>query len=297
MANNSSAVFAPTIKKKPGKRGGEPPRIPEETKIKDQKLPSLDDESVVTKTIIPLWTLKWSKEALQSKRLQMGAREFDRGYRQRAISEEDLLFKAEWIDRALDRTIVIPDSVEKNSFWGKFPRDAGVDLAISEEQSAAFFCIVGALTTRDWHRWLMTVFLGKGLSFGQQAGKLVEYQDRYHFDIVNVENNAYQESLVRHMKEEGIVGRVPVRGFRTGRIQKVDIELGIPSMAVEFEQGRWHIPYGNQHTRRIVEPLIEQLRAYPTPGAHDDAVMASFFAREARRMGIYAKADISILRV
>lgn len=287
-------IYSPTIKKKPPKRTATPPKV--ETEPMREEV-TADGESVVTKRIIPLWGLKWNKEALQSKRLEMGSREFDRGYRQRAMSEDDLLFKPEWIDRALDRTIAIPDSIKRGDFWAKFPRDAGVDLAISEEQSAAFFAIIGVCTTRDWHRWLMSVCLKKGLSFNQQAGTLLEYQDRYQFDIVNVESNAYQESLVRHFKEEGVIGRVPVRGFRTGRLQKVDVELGVPSMAVEFEQDRIHIPYGNQRTRRIVEPLVEQLKAYPTPGAHDDAVMALFFAREARRLGNFVKADISILRV
>jgi hypothetical protein len=298
---SENLVFSPTLKKKPKpqKRGGEPPRLSEEAQALEPLEPSFmpDEDSVVTKRNIPLWTAKWDSEALKSKRLQMGAREFDRGFRQRAISEEDLLFKHEWIDGSLDRSLVIPDAITSKDFWGKFPRDAGVDLAISEAQSAAYFAIVGILTTKDWHRWLLTVFLRKGMSFGQQASAIVEHQDRFHFDIVNVENNAYQESLVRHFKEDGLIGKVPVRGFRTGRLQKVDIELGIPSMAVELEQGRYHIPYGNARTRRIVEPLVEQLLSYPTPGTNDDAVMACFFAREARRQNMHARADISIIRV
>jgi len=243
-------------------------------------------EAFVKKENIPLWEAKWNEQALREKRASMGAREFDRGYRQRAISDEDLFFKSEWIDAALDRNLSVPDTVTKDSFWYKFPRDAGVDLAIATaDKEAAYFVVFGVCTTRDWHRWAMTMHFSRGLTFGQQTAVIMEFQDRYKFDIVTVESNAYQEALVRHFTEEGAGGRVPVTGFHTGRIQKVDVELGIPGMAVEFEQGRWHIPYGDARSRRIMEPFIEELRTYPTPGSHDDAVMASFLARESRRMG------------
>ena len=233
-----------------------------------------EHESIVRKERIPLWEAKWNKEALLEKRAAMGAREFDRGYRQRAISEEDLLFKQEWIDAALDRSIEIPDSVTNTGFWTSFPRDAGVDLAIAhEDREAAYFSLMGIMTTRDYHRWVLCNAFTRGLSFGQQVGLITEYQARYKFEIVTVESNAYQESMVRHFKESGNDGgRVPVRGFHTGKVQKRDLELGVPALAVEFEQNRWHIPYGNAKSRRIMEPLIEELRQFPSPGFHNDCV-------------------------
>ncbi len=256
------------------------------------------DNVIIKKETIPLWKEKWDKQALLEKRSDMGAREFDRGYRQRAISDEDLLFKPEWIDKCLDRNLVLPDACLPKSFWAGIPRDGGVDLAIaSAEKQAAFFSIMGIATTKDWHRWLMSFFFQRGLSFGQQVAAICEYHDRFGFDIVTVESNAYQESIIHHMNEAGFRGsRVPIVGFKTGRIQKVDVELGIPGMAVEFEQGRWHIPWGDKRSKRILEPLIEELRQYPLPGFHDDGVMSMFFARESRRAGMTVIPKLRVLR-
>ncbi len=261
--------------------------------------PLPEDGPVVKVEQIPLWTEKWPKEALLEKRQVMGAREFDRGFRQRAISDEDLLFKPEWIDRALDRNMVLPDSASPGTFWAKFPRDAGVDLAIaSAEKEAAFFAIVGIATTNDWHRWVMNVEFTRGLTFGQQTFLMSQCQDRFQYEIVTVENNGFQDSILRHYQEEGtIVGtRVPVRAFRTGAVQKKDLAIGVPSMGIEFEQARWHIPYGDARSRRIVEPLIEEMRQYPEPGFHDDAIMAMFFARESRRLGAFSRPMIRVLK-
>lgn len=252
----------------------------------------------IKKEVIPLWTAKWGKEALLEKRTAMGAREFDRGYRQRAIADEDLLFRKEWIDNALDRSLCVPDSVTKDSFWYKWVRDAGVDLAIATaDKEADFFSITGIITTKDWHRWIMCNTFTRGLSFGQQVSLLVEHQDRYAFDVMTVERNGYQESIVRHIQESGVSGgKIPIRGYHTGRLSKVDLELGIPSIAVELEQGRWHIPYGDARSRRMMESTIEELRQYPSPGVHDDAVMSLFLARSVRTSGAMAKPRIHMLK-
>jgi hypothetical protein len=271
------------------------PEVPE----KDVKLGDKEREDVIIKReVIPLWEAKWNKDALLEKRSDMGAREFDRGYRQRAISDEDLLFKRQWVENCLDKDLILPDSCTPKSFWSGIPRDGGVDLAIaSAEKEAAFFSICGIATTKDWHRWLMCFFFQRGLSFGQQVGSIVDYHDWFGFDICTVESNAYQESIIQHMGEAGFQGsRVPIIGFKTGRIQKVDMELGVPSLAVEFEQKRWHIPWGNRQTRRILEPLVEELFQYPLPGFHDDGIMSMFFARESRRAGMRVIPKIRVLR-
>lgn len=276
------------------------PASPPQLDAQEQALlgKQLRDDVIIKKELIPLWTAKWNKAALMEKREDMGAREFDRGYRQRAISDEDLLFKREWIEKCLDRQTVLPDACTPKSFWSTLYRDAGVDLAIaSAEKEAAYFAITGIATTKDWHRWIMGFYFTRGLSFGQQAGAIVEYNDRFAFDIVTVESNAYQEAIIQHMNEAGFGGnRVPIMGFKTGRLQKVDIELGIPGMAVELEQQRWHIPWGDTRSRRILEPLVEELFQYPLPGFHDDGIMSMFFARESRRSGMRVLPKIHVLR-
>jgi hypothetical protein len=253
--------------------------------------------SIVKHEKIPLW-VKWGEPELRQKRELVGPRDFERGFRQRPIADSDLLFMPAWIDAALDRQMVAPMQIEKGSFWFRLHRDAGVDLAIATiEKEAAFFALVGIATTRDWHRWVMNVEFTRGLTFGQQGHLILECQDRFGYDIVTVESNAYQESMVRHFKEEGTVGRVPIQGYHTGMLSKRDFEVGLPSLAVEFEQERWHIPYGDARTRRMMEPLIEELRAYPTPGGHDDAVIALFLARESRRFAIRIRPRIQAIRI
>jgi hypothetical protein len=251
-------------------------------------------EQVSRRYSVPLWSAKWGKEALLEKYNNMVPRAFERGYRQRPISDEELVFSADAVTSCLDKTMVMPDSGQ-DPLWLQYPRDAGVDLAIAEASSdGSYFAVVGLATQPDWTRWVLHVHLLRGLSFLQQVDFIKELHHRFAYSKVVVENNNYQRAMVQML---GATSMVPVHGFRTGALQKSDLEVGVPSLASEFERGKLKIPYGNAASRRQADILVQQLLdfTYEDSGRRTDAVLALYFAREARVQQAQSKSRVLML--
>ena len=73
---------------------------------------------------------------------------------------------------------------------------------------------------------------------------------------------------------------IQLRGFTT-TVKKHDLEFGIPSLAADFEMGRWRVP---EHEETL-EWYTEMERW--SPDAHTgDRLMASWFCREGLRTPI-----------
>jgi hypothetical protein len=104
-----------------------------------------------------------------------------------------------------------------------------------------------------------------------------------------VENNAAQDYMRQWLQS---YTAVPVRGYTTGRT-KAHPTLGVESLAVEMENGKWIIP-SDQHGRSHpeIEAWCNECLFY-SPSAHTgDRLMAAFFAREAaRQVGSVGVAD------
>lgn len=266
---------------------GDPP-----TRGRNRKTLIEADGVEIRRITIPLWEDKWPEARLREKYRTMGPREFDRSYRQLAISDEDLLWGEEWVERALDHTTTLPESLSGG--WEKLHRFAGVDLAIATaEREGAYFVLCAIALDARMHRWVIGLERHRGMSFAQQCELVNSWHLRFHFNRVAVESNAYQMAMVQTLREAS----VPVLGIHTGSIQKTDLEVGIPSMAAEWEQGLWHVPFGDARSRRLVEPLLEELYAYPTPGHYTDCVMALYFARESFRTLAQPEARLYCLSV
>jgi hypothetical protein len=255
----------------------------------------VDDTPLVGRQYsLPLWDAKWNKDALLDKFNNMAPRSFERSYRQRPVSDDELVFHADAIKGACDKTLTMPDS-GNDPVWAIHPRDAGVDLAIAEASAdGSFFAVVGMATLPDWTRWVMHVELRRGLSFMQQIEFIKDMHLRFAYSKVLVENNNYQRAMVQML---GATSVVPVQGFRTGPLQKADLEVGVPSLAGEFERGKIKIPYGNAASRRQADILIEQLLefTYEDQGRRTDAVMALYFAREARTQQAMSRGRVVLL--
>lgn len=251
----------------------------------DPAVPALQPEARIrtllsqTPTIhkqIPLWESKWSTQTLQDKLADLGQREFDRSYRQYPISEQDLLWKREWIDNALDRSVSLPVKVMPNDFWGKMRRFGGMDLAIgTAENEAAFFCLSIVGFTKDGMRWIAGINHHRGITLNTQFQILAQAYVDIGWEVCGVENNGIQAAIEGFVRE---TMTIPTRPIHTGSLQKTDTIVGVPSLATEFEQGRWRIPYGDRRTKNLVDPLLEELYAYPSPGTFFDTIMALYFA-------------------
>jgi hypothetical protein len=233
-------------------------------------------DGVLCRTIV-LWDDRWGVDELEAARADMGQREFDRGFRQMAISEGDLAFQPGAIAKCLDSTFTMVPSMEEGSHWLDTPRYAGVDLAIADiEQEGSYFVCTVIAVDRAKQCWVLWVERHRGLTFNQQLTVLADVHKRFNIRLFKVESNYYQKAIVQSGQEKNL----PVEGYVTTAVTKKDLQIGVPSMGAEFEQGRWHLPQGDARSIRMLEPLLDELHVFPLPGYKDDCVMSLFFARE-----------------
>lgn len=230
---------------------------------------------------IEVWGDKWSPALLEQKKQDIGDREFSRGWRQRAISDDEVLFREETIKQCLDKKsdLYFPDYDDFSQYPKTHGIYMGVDLAIANASKAGDYfviCVIG-VDKNFSKRHLIGFYRNRGLSFNEQLQKLGAWTDFFKPNLVLVENNSYQDAFVQEVVR---TTDVSVKAFTTTGLNKSHIELGLPRVSVEFENKKWIIPQGNVNTRKVLEPLLEELRTYPL-GKHDDSIMALWFARNA----------------
>jgi len=226
-------------------------------------------EISVFKTI-PLWE-RWTTESLRIRREEIGETAFNRGYRNIAYADADLMFKN------VDKHIVYNRSW-RDYIAPHFPRFAGVDLSSSKRKGNAIV-VIGVIPGTN-QRVLIDVERGAWTST-QTAGIVQAVHMKYNVQLFKIENNAYQQSLIDWM-EIGKFQNIPISAHTTGA-NKSHPEFGLPSMAVEIEQGAWIFPYESEHETdcqcgKCV--FLSELRSFPL-GTDTDTVMAWWFAREA----------------
>lgn len=238
--------------------------------------------------VLPHWDKKWSKQALLARWTELGgpfSRAVAHSYRQVPISEDDLLFHPEWIRQCCDEHYVLPrtyDPKEKLTFLenrvitlGRLRRFGGNDIAAGESKDSAYTVVaVIGIDQKTKHRWLLHVTRRRGLSMGEQFNLLSGVYDEWEWENCGVESNGIQIGIERHYEKEGIIPTAPIH---TGAKQKTDEEIGIPSMASQFQAKLWHIPWGDDYSRERMKPVVDELKSYPM-GKFSDIVMALYFA-------------------
>lgn len=235
---------------------------------------------------IPLWS-KWNGEALKLKEQEVGTREFARGWRQRALSDDETLFKEEFIRQCISENDVLhfpgPYKIKE-----RFPRSykvfMGVDLAIAASKSKGdYFTITTIVTDKDYFKkQIVGFYRSRGLSFNAQITKIQDLAEFYQPNRIVVENNAYQDAIVQELHR---TTDLPVEAFTTHSVNKYDMEDGLPRLSLDFEKGKWVIPYGDDLTKEQMNIMINELTAYPV-GTHDDSIMSLWFAHKAAIMSI-----------
>lgn len=232
---------------------------------------------------IPLWSDRWPADALRNKRDVIGSREFDRGWRQIALSEDELTFRPDHVDACLSKEEVLyfPGSgIERSVLCppGHYVF-MGVDLAIAAKSSAGDFFVILAIkvNAKTGHRTLLSLYRTRGLTFNQQIQKVELYADFLDPTYIFVENNAYQQAFVQELQR---TTALPVEPFTTTAVKKTDMDFGLPRMALEIEQRKWTLPIGDLPSEELTTLLCDELKTYPI-SRHDDCLMAMWFARSA----------------
>lgn len=226
-----------------------------------------------------LWPTRWPYEKLMQLKGEVGSIAFNKSYMNEALNSEDSVFKQEWLETAKrygkDRFMKYKLDYA-NWDLGKMTVAIGVDLAISQKDTAdnTAFAVIGQ--TKLGAKIPLWLEQGK-FTFAQTQRKILELANRYNPDIVVVENNGYQEALRRDLADNT---SLPIVGYSTGG-EKYDENIGVSSIAVEFENEKWILPYsteeGTDYNREQIDRLVEGMLNFGS-GHTADILMALWFA-------------------
>lgn len=236
------------------------------------------------KAILPngesLWPERWPIEKLQELKEEIGSIAFSKSYLNEAISSEDAVFKSSWIDEAKkkgrDRKLLYNLEGQDQQ---KMTVAMGVDLAISQKETGDYtaFAVVGEM--EDGTKIPLYLAQEK-LTFAQTQEMIKDLYQRFNPALIKVESNAYQAALVRDMQDNT---SLPIKGYSTGG-EKFDPDVGLQSIAVEMENGKWILPYSQEShsTMKIVDTLTDGMLRFPS-GHTEDILMALWFANTGLR--------------
>jgi len=227
------------------------------------------------------WPNRWPLRRIAKRRAKIGELEFARSFLCKPRDAGMEIFAPEWMRWCLKRGVgygalgfLDPELAQRGIVV------TGFDLGASRKARGG----VSSLQTLFVHpggdrQWLA----GRSgrWSGGDLLRNIAEAGVRYG-GVVVVEDNGTQRHIVELAQEHGEHFQipVPVLPFTTGK-NKIDPQLGIEAMAVEFESKRWILPSGRRGKEipPALKLLMSDMKNF-TPGEHPgDHLMAAWFAR------------------
>jgi len=229
-----------------------------------------------TRWTIPLWEDVWNHEALVKRREEVGSLEFDRGFRHRPISSEDLTMPHAHL--AFREDLSVEDAPPGQRFGGTDP-------------FGKFAAIVHGVRSGKGKLWVTDIVrLPKPDGPSLRQAFIAAYR-KNRAKIEYCENNASQTYIVDEILEHD--ASIPVKGVFTGQ-KKWDPQVGLPGLDVLCENGGLIIPMADvaHHEANCSCPwhtLQQEMTMHPAC-ATDDVLMALWIfskaARETRRSPI-----------
>jgi hypothetical protein len=220
----------------------------------------------------PTWD-SMSLQQLAEVRAKAGEEIWARTYMQDVVLDGASVFTEEMLENAKDHTRVAGKSNVGMDIWGSI--DPALDSGICA--------------------YLMTAITPDTLFVLDTMGRTDTYRYEDTFDWINtwsskyrpskwiIEQNNYQKGLlqteqIRHLEQRWGFETV---AHQTGR-NKNDPVMGVRMMATSFANGEISIPWGDEATRELMQPLIDELRTWKpkTRGSAQkmDRVMSLWFA-------------------
>lgn len=217
--------------------------------IKASQFKHLVDTAIMSGGGTVLWPGKFSLKKLKDLRQIMGTRLFDCQFQNNPQGLVGKVFQPDWFNYY--------DIVPKNIRYF-----TACDLAISQKENADYFAIVTVGRTQDGQIFVVDAERGK-MSFAKQLEMVCEKNNRWHPEIIGVENTAYQDALRQRLLENGYL---PVTGLKPqgGKMTRAN------SLSAQIEFGRVSF-------RKEMRELLDELLAFPD-GANDDYVDALGYA-------------------
>ncbi len=215
-----------------------------------------------------LWPEQWDAERLAARKQKMTAWRFWQQYYMQDQSPDESPFDLGVIERAY-----IPDTHWRNP--AMVPADwqflTGVDLGIEQKKDSdrTVFC---TLATDGVKKLIVDIRAGKWKA--KEKKRIAEALHRQYGGMFVVESNSAQRLMIEMLED---YTRVPVMGSRTEHATKVSDEWGIPSLAIDVENGRWQIPAKPNAPLEIRE-LIDEMVMYNPTSHTGDTLMACYLA-------------------
>lgn len=224
---------------------------------------------------IPTWKVKHSRKALEAIATDVAL--FNRGYRMLAINPGDLMFPS-W-SKCRKSGLVLGELQRR-----KMPAYIGVDLSSPTRPGNAIAAV--GLEPGTMRRYLLEIMYGKWTS-PETAAALADVCSRHNVQWIQVENNAYQGALIDWVRKDKVDFPywMKIEPYTTGEMSKIDREIGLPSLEVEFHNDAWLTPWSEWEAHSATCRcdwcrLDTEFKLYPK-GATFDGIMAVFFARDA----------------
>ena len=236
-----------------------------------------------------LWPAQWPRERLDTRRDEIGQTAYDRMLCNKPLSASLDLFKQTYLSAAM--------SVETpwlDEYKGAGPVCTGVDLAVKQGEENDLTVFFTARLDQETMRYVVMNVLAKRMAAPAIVRCMLDLYRRFHDGVAGslfmVENNAAQDQLLQIMRDWDHFSAaggtstefqsIQLSPFTT-TVKKYDLEIGIPSLAADFEMGRWSVP-DHPETHEWYEDMIRW-----SPDAHTgDRLMASWFCREGLRTPI-----------
>ena len=251
-------------------------------------------KDVIPKTLEPIWPEKMTKEWLIKKRNELKEKAFARAYFCEPISKDEVLFDFDTLEFCKTKGQQVGAQLGKKIEGARY--FAGVDLASRLTSGSSRTCIFTVALLPDGTRVPVEVVVGH-FTGPQTARLIIDRYNEWKHDLIFVENNSYQQTLLQWISDLG--HSLPIEGYYTGE-KKYNLNFGVPSLAIEFQNGMWAFPDTSNHPSDCTCgfcTFLQELSEYPI-GKNDDTIMAALLAKEAIRRTYSGTADFSeVLRV
>jgi hypothetical protein len=229
-----------------------------------------------------LWPNKWGFEELMDVYADVGYQNFEAMYQQNPLPDADRLVKDVWLygdeehrgcldhDRGLNHVVVEE---------GVGPRLRSRVLALDPSPTKLAGLIVADVPFGDGgFECEILDIRHEPMNVRKMLSEIYRVlRDYAPVDYFVFEQNAAQRWLLQDPEMDRIRAKTMVIPHTTNR-NKADPELGVSSLALDFEYGRVRLPYGDVEGRNASQLLIDEAVSYPQ-GLSDDVLMALWFIK------------------
>jgi hypothetical protein len=222
------------------------------------------------------WT-HWNTERLLREQ-EENPRSFARGFQMRAFSDDERMYPS--FQDCYSAGVRSEDIARRG--WPVF---MGVDLAGPKRPGNVIF--VCAVEPNTLKRFPLEILVG-AWSSPETARQLAMAHGRHpNTRYIMVENNGYQQAIIDWIKSSPHDHSFwfKIESYTTTGVSKSNLQIGMPSLEVEFKNKAWVIPSDEFAGHPLTCKCgwcawVAETKDYPL-GAATDTVMAMWFCREA----------------